>query len=72
MSDKEDKKTKHTKELMKRISDLCKLLGWNIAIPSTGEEVPGMILGTDDYIESVLGDDSYDKSEDIPPNDVTH
>lgn len=39
-----------------QISEACKTLGWNMAIPDQNddEDVKGMILGTDEYINEIL------------------
>ena len=45
-------------------------MGWDIAIPEgkDDEEIQGMVIGTDEYLQEILGDDDnppdhYDKEE---------
>lgn len=57
MNDKE-------KQLMDAIANICEELGWSIAIPYTSDgedQVQGLLIGTADYIESILTQlDEYD------------
>ena len=41
-----------------RIFDGCKALGWSIAIiQEDDEDVDGLVIGTDEYIDKILKDD---------------
>ena len=39
---------------LKKIAEAAELFGWEIAIPSTDEQVTGIIIGTSEYIDDVL------------------
>lgn len=48
-------------ELIQSLADICEELGWIIAIPSQDELVPGLIIGSEEFvadvIQTVYGDD---------------
>lgn len=49
---------KTDKEAIEAIGAACAHLGWNICIPGKGkDEVPGMVIGTNAYISSILDTD---------------
>jgi hypothetical protein len=48
---------KTSAELFETLLDTVGKLGWNMAIPTTKDEeevVPGLVIGTQDYIDKVL------------------
>lgn len=48
-------------ELIMELSSICEELGWVVAIPSQEEKVPGLIIGTEEFVQEVVeiyyGDD---------------
>lgn len=44
---------------IKVLGEICSRYGWSLAIPSGDDEseIPGLILGTPEYIDFLLGDD---------------
>lgn len=48
--------SEETEELYERLLNLIAEIGWSIAIPdvSDDEEVPGLIIGTEEYVGKVL------------------
>lgn len=50
-------------ELIEQLAVICEELEWNIALPTTDEIVPGLIIGTPVFIRdvvSVVYGDNYD------------
>lgn len=49
---------------LKVIHEICERYGWELAIPhgDDNDEVPGLIIGTAEYINFIL-------DEDVPPKD---
>jgi hypothetical protein len=45
----------YKQQLIKDLLTICEELGWNVAIPQVEEddEVPGLIIGTAEYVEMV-------------------
>lgn len=37
-------------EVLTRIAELCAEIGWDIAIPTNEETVPGLIIGTEEFL----------------------
>lgn len=46
-------------QLFKELLEIVKELGWTVALPTVGddEEVPGMVIGTEAYIDKMVKDD---------------
>lgn len=40
-------------EIITELAELCKELGWVIALPEQEEMVPGLIIGNQDFVEEV-------------------
>lgn len=51
-------------QIIAEIMDLVTQLGWNVAIPNTddNEPVKGLIIGTDEFINSYVSDGENDES----------
>lgn len=46
--------TTNEEEAMNHIMDACKIMGWTMAIKKGEEEVNGLTIGTEEYIDKIL------------------
>lgn len=60
-------------ELIQQLADICAELGWEIAIPTQDEIIPGLIVGNPQFIDDVApvitemsGADTYEVFSDNP------
>lgn len=51
-----DTDAKYREQLFKELIEIVGELGWAISFSASEEEVDGMIIGTQGYIDSMLGD----------------
>ena len=45
---------KTVKKIMENLVQAIDDLGWNVAMPNTGKNVVGLVIGRQDYIDSVM------------------
>lgn len=63
-------------ELIQQLSDICAELGWEIAIPTQDEVIPGLVVGNPEFIDDIapliaeqLGSETYEVFSDNPNAD---
>jgi hypothetical protein len=54
------------KKAVDKIIEAAGELGWLIAIPDD-EQVIGLVIGTEEYLDRILPDDDYTSSGNLPP-----
>lgn len=60
-----------TEVLLEQLKDICTRLGWSLAIDMSGDTVDGMIIGQDEYMDSVFsGDEDYEDYDYYSPGDM--
>lgn len=62
------------KELLEKLGEVCSEMGWSLAIIGGEEDemVVGLVIGEDDFVQSVLNDGDDFDFEGIAKNKTTH